>query len=132
MANTPEEWMRQAEYDIETAQAMFDSKRYVYSVFMCHLSAEKALKAVRMAHLKQMPPRTHNLIYLMKAVPLSFSEEQSDLFLILNRACIATRYPEELNLLVAEFPETKTGEILKQAREIIQWLKSELRKSRST
>ena len=27
-----DEWLRQAEYDLETAQAMFDSDRYIYTV----------------------------------------------------------------------------------------------------
>jgi HEPN domain-containing protein len=32
----PEEWFKQAVYDLETAQAMFETKRYIYTVFMCH------------------------------------------------------------------------------------------------
>lgn len=38
MIKAKEEWQRQADYDIETAQAMLDSGRYIYTVFMCHLS----------------------------------------------------------------------------------------------
>ncbi|MEO0284618.1 MAG: HEPN domain-containing protein [candidate division WOR-3 bacterium] len=33
-----EEWFKQAEYDLETAYAMFKTGRYIYTVFMCHLS----------------------------------------------------------------------------------------------
>ncbi len=32
-----EEWLLQAEYDMETADAMFNSGRFIYSVFMVHL-----------------------------------------------------------------------------------------------
>lgn len=42
----PEEWMKQADYDFKTAVAMCESKRYIYTVFMCHLSIEKALKGI--------------------------------------------------------------------------------------
>lgn len=28
-----EEWLLQADYDMETAQAMFDSGRYIYAMF---------------------------------------------------------------------------------------------------
>jgi len=41
-----EEWFKQAEYDYQTASAMFDSGRYIYTVFMCHLSVEKILKGI--------------------------------------------------------------------------------------
>ena len=46
MSKTPEEWLRQAEYDMDTATYMFDGGRYFYMVFMCHLSIEKALKGL--------------------------------------------------------------------------------------
>jgi HEPN domain-containing protein len=39
------EWLNQSEYDFETAQAMYKTKRYVYAIFMCHLALEKLLKA---------------------------------------------------------------------------------------
>ena len=41
MVKGPEEWFKQAEYDIKTAEAMFATKKYVYVVFMSHLSIEK-------------------------------------------------------------------------------------------
>jgi hypothetical protein len=40
------EWLNQSEYDFETAQAMYKTKRYVYAIFMCHLALEKFLKAL--------------------------------------------------------------------------------------
>jgi HEPN domain-containing protein len=77
MANTPQEWMRQAEYDIETAKVMFDSGRYFYTALMSHLSVEKALKGVYTAHRRQLPPRTHDLPFLAKALPFSFTEKRT-------------------------------------------------------
>lgn len=64
MNKTVEEWFRQADYDIETALAMFETGRYFYAVFMCHLSLEKALKALYTKILNALPPKTHNLVYL--------------------------------------------------------------------
>jgi HEPN domain-containing protein len=37
-------WLASSRYDIKTAEAIYKSKRYVYVIFMCHLSIEKALK----------------------------------------------------------------------------------------
>lgn len=36
-----EYWLDIAKYDLETAEAMFDSGRYLYVVFMCQQSIEK-------------------------------------------------------------------------------------------
>lgn len=44
MSGQTEEWFKQADYDLGTAEAMFRSRRYIYSIFMCHLCLEKALK----------------------------------------------------------------------------------------
>jgi len=62
----PEEWMRQAEYDIKTAEIMLEAGRYIYAIFMAHLSLEKALKGIYMQVIKTEPPRTHNLILLQE------------------------------------------------------------------
>jgi len=39
-------WIEIAEYDLETAHAMQKTGRFLYVGFMCHLVAEKTLKAV--------------------------------------------------------------------------------------
>jgi len=31
-------WINQANYDIDTAEAMFQSGRYIYTIFMIHLA----------------------------------------------------------------------------------------------
>jgi HEPN domain-containing protein len=43
MAQTPEEWLRQADYDMDTADYMFSGGRYFYAVFMCHLTSVRVL-----------------------------------------------------------------------------------------
>lgn len=70
MAQAPEEWLRQADYDMDTADYMFAGGKYFYAVFMCHLSIEKALKGFYRKTLNQEPPRVHNLIYLPKQIGL--------------------------------------------------------------
>jgi len=57
MAKDPEEWFRQADYDLETAEYMFAGGRYFYSVFMCHLGIEKGLKGLYQERSKETPPR---------------------------------------------------------------------------
>ena len=65
MPATHEEWLNQAEYDMDTARFMFEGGRGFYAVFMCHLSIEKALKGLYQSRRMEMPPRTHNLTRLL-------------------------------------------------------------------
>jgi len=51
----PEEWLKQAAYDLDTAKAMFGTRRYIYTVFMCHLCVEKVLKGVYAKNFQKTP-----------------------------------------------------------------------------
>ncbi len=46
MGKEPKEWLKQADYYVDTAEFMFTGGRYFYAVFMCHLSIEKALEGI--------------------------------------------------------------------------------------
>ena len=63
-----DEWLKQAEYNLETAQAMFSSGRYIYTTFMCHLSIEKVLKGLYALAFSKDAPKTHNLNYLTEKI----------------------------------------------------------------
>lgn len=39
-------WIDIADYDIETAEAMYSTQRWLYVAFMCHQSIEKDDKSV--------------------------------------------------------------------------------------
>jgi HEPN domain-containing protein len=68
MNDKHKEWLKQADYDMDTADAMYNSGRYFYAVFMCHLSIEKALKGLYYFVLQDIPPKTHNLIFLLSKI----------------------------------------------------------------
>lgn len=66
MTSLSDEWLIQSDYDFNTAKDMFKAGRYIYTVYMCHLAIEKALKSLVSLATKEAPPRTHNLIQLAK------------------------------------------------------------------
>ena len=49
---------------IDTAQKLFDSKKYNHSLFFLHLAIEKILKAIFIHKYDTAPPYTHDLIVL--------------------------------------------------------------------
>lgn len=122
----PQEWLRQAAYDMKTAEAMLNSKRYIYAVFMCHLAIEKALKGLYSLILNEVPPKTHNLIYLAEKTQLELPAKLYDFIFTLNGLSVPTRYPDDLQKLLKDHNKRKTGKVLEQGKETLKWLKARL------
>jgi HEPN domain-containing protein len=59
MRKDTENWIKMADYDLETAGHMLATGRYLYVVFMCHLSLEKMLKAHVTEVTQAIPPRSY-------------------------------------------------------------------------
>ena len=124
MSKKPSEWFKQADYDMDTAEYMFEGKRYVYAVFMCHLSVEKTLKGLYQGILKDVPPNTHSLLFLLEKINLDLPQELYDFVFTLNRVSVPTRYPDDLAKIMKEFGRKKTTEILTKGKEVLKWLKA--------
>jgi HEPN domain-containing protein len=120
------EWIMQADFDIETAEFMFQGGRYFYAVFMCHLSLEKALKGIYCAKLQDVPPKVHNLVSLISKTGINPPEALGKFIVKLNEANIATRYPESLAKLQKNYTKTITGEIILNTKEALAWIKLQL------
>jgi HEPN domain-containing protein len=125
MENRYLEWLKQADYDMETAEYMHKGGRHFYSVFMCHLSIEKALKALYQYKLGQLPPKTHSLVYLLQSVGLKPLEAIGRFIIKLNESNIATRYPEDLQKLQDNYTEAISAEIILNSKDTLQWIKKQ-------
>ena len=101
-------WLESAQYDLETAEDMFNTGRYVYTVFMCHLALEKALKAKVEEVTGETPPRTHNLRYLIKLSDVS----------------IPTRYPDDFAKMVESYNKKMAEDYLARTKEAFQWIRN--------
>lgn len=119
-------WFEQAQYDLDTADVLFNNERYFYAVFMCHLALEKALKGIFQQRLKVIPPKTHNLIYLLNKIDIKPPEPLTLFFITLNEANVATRYPEDIRTVSKEYPRERTMEIISQSKECFDWIKTQL------
>ena len=71
MRSDTQNWVALAEYDLETARHMLATGRYLYVIFLCHLTLEKILKAHVTEATQSIPARSHDLIYLVKKGGLS-------------------------------------------------------------
>ncbi|MEW5946101.1 MAG: HEPN domain-containing protein [bacterium] len=126
MAKGHKEWFRQADYDIGAAQIMFDGGRYIYAVFMCHLSIEKALKGHFLKKHGKQPPKTHNLMYLIRESEIEFTENMKEFIAKLNRESIVTRYPDDIRRISKNYNRKATVEIISKSKEALEWLRKNL------
>jgi HEPN domain-containing protein len=124
MRKDTENFITSSEYDLQTAASMFESGRYIYVVFMCHISAEKMLKAIVAEATQNIPPKTHNLIYLIKLGDVNLPPDLFEFVAKLNNASIITRYPEDFRKLLEVFPQDIAKEYLMTTQRVIEWLKS--------
>ncbi|VAW30822.1 hypothetical protein MNBD_CHLOROFLEXI01-2391 [hydrothermal vent metagenome] len=126
MSDKHKEWLKQADYDMDTAEVMFKSRRYFYAVFMCHLSIEKALKGLYSKTLGKVPPKTHNLLYLLGQIGKRPNQNLDKFIVRLNTASIATRYPDDLAKIQAAYTAKVTREIITKSKDVLQWVKTQL------
>lgn len=124
MSDKYKEWLKQADYDMDTADAMYISGRYFYAVFMCHLSIEKALKGLYYKVLYEVPPKTHNLLYLLNKIGKKPAQESEKFIIKLNIASVATRYPDDLEKIQAAYTEEVTKDMITKSKDLLKWIKT--------
>ncbi len=120
-------WLDSAQYDLETAEHMFNTGRYIYTIFMCHLTLEKMLKAKVEEITGKIPPNTHNLRFLVK---LSHLEPSEEIFIFLSKlsdVSIPTRYPDDFGELRKSYDKKAAKTYLVKTKEAFEWIRKSLR-----
>jgi len=127
-------WIDIAEYDIETARAMLEARRFLYVAFMCHQAIEKIVKAYYQLINNDLPPKTHNLLSLCDKTGLlvKFDENQSALLDVLNPLNIQARYPEHRERIMKTLTNERSTEIFLKTEELFKWIKKELLKKQDS
>lgn len=122
-----EYWLESAEYDLQTARAMLETKRYLYVGFMCHQTVEKALKAVFVAKKPDEElPYIHKLMRLanLSSVSEEMSEEQLRLLDVLSPLNVEARYPLHKSMLLQSLTQERCKELISETEALYQWLKT--------
>jgi HEPN domain-containing protein len=119
-------WQEHAEYDIETAEAMFQSGKWVYVVFMCQQAIEKLIKGLYLLYLDEEPPRLHDINRMLSKfedkLPEKVSDERRQLFTNLGAYYLNTRYPEYKHKMYITTDKQLAENFLKQSKEAYEWL----------
>lgn len=117
-------WSDLADYDLKTARAMLEAKRYLYVGFMCHQVIEKALKAYYWYILKKKPPYTHNLITLafQSGISEKLKQEQIDHINLLLPLNIQARYPNDKMELSKTLNKKRCKLIFDNTVDLYKWI----------
>jgi HEPN domain-containing protein len=73
-------WIETSDDDLNTMLTLFNSKSFIWSLFLGHISTEKLLKALYVKRFREHAPFTHNLYRLGELIGLEMSDEYSDWF----------------------------------------------------
>ncbi len=121
-------WTEMSDYDFDTAQAMLETKRFLYVGFMCHQAIEKILKAYWSKVFDEPPLKIHSLSRLAEKVGLDkeMSLEQLDTIDTLEPLNIEARYPSYKERLIQSLNASRCENLLKQTDELRIWIKSKL------
>ena len=115
-------WLTTAHHDLETAESLFQSGRYDWCLYVGHLILEKALKAYVVKTTAEVPPKTHQLLYLAEKSGLTLSDTQKIFLERVTDFNLEARYPDYklsfYKLCTAEFAKQNFDEI----KEFYQWI----------
>lgn len=126
MTGIPQKWAERAVYDLDTARAMLESKRYLYVLFCCQQAVEKMLKAIIAQRSQELPPRGHQLVRLAERAQIPLKEEQADFLRELSTHYIQSRYPEEIADISSQVSAQRAQQVVEKTEEVVQWLTSML------
>lgn len=127
-AEKVEYWLGIADYDLDTAEAMYSTGRWMYVAFMCHQVIEKTLKAYWCATQEDEPPYIHNHKRLADGCGLYFrmSIEQKDFLNTVTTYNIEARYPESKDALARKLDKEACRFIIDNTKTLQTWIKEQL------
>ena len=119
-------WLELANYDLESADAMFTSGRWYYVVFMCQQSIEKLCKGLYTLYIDDNVPKIHNIKTLVsrfkEKLPFDIKEDTFKFFDTLSAQYITYRYPDFKNKPGSLTDKDEAAGILEKTKEIFLWL----------
>ena len=118
-----QKWLGRVDYDIDTAKAMLQTKRFIYAVFMCQQTLEKCFKALLAnGHIEVLP--IHNLRRLAESANVIHEMDEPVLMKLdfLSSYYINSRYKEDLGQLSKGITEVVAQDFIQFTEELVTWL----------
>ena len=130
MLDKVEYWLELCDDDLKAAKAMLQTKNLLWTGFILHLVAEKAIKAAVASVTNEVPPKSHDLpklaskTYVFDEIP----DEYKKLLGKLTPLQIEARYPEYKEKITAMLTDEYCKKLLVQTEAFLCWTKKKLGK----
>ena len=119
-------WIQLAQYDIDTADTMFNGGRWFYVVFMCQQAIEKLCKGLYNFYIDDNVPKVHNIRFVLSklenALSVPVSAEVYDFIDSLSAYYLTNRYPDFAAKPDVQINKTTAEQIAGKSREVYAWL----------
>jgi HEPN domain-containing protein len=121
-----EYWVDIAEYDLKTAEAMLETGRWLYVVFMCQQAIEKLCKGLYVLYEDDNVPRVHAISQILSKfkskLKIPIVSEKFTFYNKLTSFYLEGRYPEYKDKLSKLLDQEEAKAILEKAKEEFAWL----------
>lgn len=112
-------WVGNAKDDMVTSELLINNNRLLHGLFWYHLTIEKSLKAHVVRCTQQLPPKTHNLLWLIEKTDIDIDDEALELMGELMVFQLEGRYPENYPSIP---PKDKAVQLMNKTRDLHLWL----------
>ncbi|MCX6674596.1 MAG: HEPN domain-containing protein [Methanothrix sp.] len=128
MPNRSDDWLLQAERDLDQAEDSQQASRHEWACFAAHQSAEKAAKALHLSLGQEA--WGHVVARLLMELPddIDVSEEMVEKAKVLDNFYIPTRYPNghSQGAPFEHYGRLQSEEAIRYARSILEFVRSQM------
>ena len=116
-------WQESAQRNFETAEFLFQGKKYADCLFYCHLAIEKIFKGLVVKKINAHAPFSHSLLDLAKLAGLELDEQKINHLIEITGFNIAGRYDDYKFGFYKKCDQEYAEKYFKISKEIYLWLK---------
>lgn len=114
-------WEKRAKEDFKFAEDLFNSRKFLWCLFITHLAVEKAIKARVLEVTQKEPPHIHDLVQLANIAKISLDKEQEKELEIISDFNIEARYDDYKEGLKKKANKNYTKNYLEKGKEFLRW-----------
>jgi HEPN domain-containing protein len=118
-------WNTGSQEALEIVHDLYNSKKFHYSLFFCHLALEKLLKALILQKTQEPPPSIHDLIRLAESGKITLTDTQKDDFDEINGFNLKARYDDYKLSFYKKATKDYADIWITKTKEYIEWLKKQ-------
>jgi HEPN domain-containing protein len=119
-------WMQYAQYDLDTADAMYSTGRWFYVAYMCQQALEKLCKGLYTFYIDDDVPKVNDIRKVLTAIEDTLSITiQPDVYKLadlLSGLYLNNRYPDFAGQSTIQIDKTTATALLEKTKEAFTWL----------